>query len=220
MTLHLFLYISVFFLAVFMVREFVALRRIRPLKYISTPLVTIAVILIPVIAIGEAGLTPYNSFILSALLLSLIGDTLLMVEETDLLKYGMLFFLLAHVMYIAAFVSKYSFREWNLVLLTVLVIMSALHFRRLGRSAGKLVVPVAVYVTVITTMIFFAISQLNTGFTPGTIMAASGAVLFGISDYLHSVNNFIRKIGNSTVYTWLFYAPAQFLIAASTLSVF
>lgn len=220
MTLHLFGSVSVFFLTVFMVREFVALRRVRQLKYIFTPMVTIAVIFVPVIAIGEAGLTPYNSFITCALLLALIGDTLLMVEETDLFKYGMIFFLGCHMLYISAFCVKYSFRQWNVILLVVLAIIAALHVKRLWPRAGRMVIPVAVYVAAITVMIFFAITQLNNGFTAGSAMAAGGAVLFGISDYLHSVNNFVRKIENSTVYTWLFYAPAQFLIAASTLSVF
>ncbi|HPS58966.1 MAG TPA: lysoplasmalogenase [Spirochaetota bacterium] len=220
MTLHLFGSASLFFVAVFMIREFVALRRIRKLKYLFTPLVTIAVIFIPMIAIGEAGLTPYNSFITCALLLALSGDTLLMVEETDLLKPGMLFFLGCHVLYAAAFAVKYSFRQWNIILLVVLALTAVFHVKRLSRTAGKMTIPVAVYVTAITVMIFLAIAQLNNGFTEGAVMAAVGAVLFGISDYVHSVNNFVRKIENSTVYTWLFYAPAQFLIAASTLSVF
>lgn len=220
MTLHLFGSVSAFFLAVFLVREFIALRRIRQLKYIFTPMVTISVIFIPVIAIGEAGLTPYNSFITCALIFALVGDTLLMVEEADLLKYGMFFFLCCHVFYASAFAVKYSFRQWNLALLAVLAVIAGLHIKRLSGKAGKMTIPVAVYVTAITVMIFLAVAQLNEGFTAGAAMAATGAVLFGISDYLHSVNNFMKKIENSTVYTWLFYAPAQFLIAASTLSVF
>ena len=220
MTLQLFGTVSVFFLFIFMLREFVALRRIRPLKYLFTPLVTVLVIFIPFIAAGEAGLTPYNSFIICALLLSLVGDTLLMIEETDLLKYGMFFFLVCHLFYAAAFSVKYSFRLWNILLFAGLALIAVIHVKKLSRTAGKLTLPVAVYVTAITTMICLAVAQLNIGFTPGAAMAAGGALLFGISDYLHSVNNFMRKIENSTVYTWLFYAPAQFLIAASTLSVF
>ena len=220
MTLHLLGTVSMFFLTVFMVREFVALRRIKQLKYIFTPMVTIPVILIPMIAAGETGLTPYNLFITCALLFALVGDALLMVEETDLFKYGMFFFLGCHLFYVSAFSVNYIFRQWNIILLAVLAVIAIIHVKKLGGKAGKMKIPVAVYVTVITIMIFLAITQLNNGFTPGAAMAAGGAVLFGISDYLHSVNNFVRKIEHSTVYTWLFYAPAQFLIAASTLSVF
>lgn len=220
MTLQLFGAVSVVFIAVFTIREFIALRRIRPLKYILTPLVTITVIIIPVIAVGEAGLTKYNSFITCALLFSLVGDTLLMVEEADLYKYGMFFFLLCHLCYAAAFIVNYSFKQWNIVLFAVLALAAIIHVKKISSNAGKMKIPVAVYSTAITGMIILAIAQLNNGFTPGAAMAAAGAVLFGISDYLHSVNDFVRKIENSTVFTWLFYAPAQFLIAASTLSVF
>ena len=220
MMLRMFVYVSVFFLTVFILREFVAFRHFRRFKYLLTPLVTVSIIFIPVIAAGESGLNRYNLLIICALILSLVGDTLLMIEETDLLKYGMVYFLAAHVMYAAAFASEYTFRGWNLVLLALFVSVAALHFKRLSRTAGRLTIPVAVYVTAITVMIFLAVTQLNRGFTAGPLMAASGALLFGVSDYLHSVNNFLRKIENSTVYTWLFYAPAQFLLAASTLSVF
>jgi uncharacterized membrane protein YhhN len=143
-----------------------------------------------------------------------------MIEETDLLKYGMIYFLAAHVMYASAFVSGYTFRWWNLVLLAFLIIASVSHVKRISSAAGRLTIPVAVYMTAIIVMIFFAVTQLNSGVTAASLMAASGALLFGVSDYLISVNNFLRKIENSTVYTWLLYAPAQFLIAASTLSVF
>lgn len=220
MTLQLFGIASVLFLVIFMSREIVVLRHNRTLKYVFTPLVTISVILIPLVAIGEAGLTPYNSFIICSLLLALAGDTLLMVEEVKLLKYGMVFFLACHVLYIAAFSVNFTFRPWNLVPGVLLGLTAAIHVIRLRRTAGRMFIPVAVYIAVITVMIFLGICQLNSGITEGAAMAAAGAVLFGISDLLHSINTYVRKIENSSVYTWLFYAPAQFLIAASTLSVF
>jgi uncharacterized membrane protein YhhN len=216
----MFIYVSIFFIAVFLLREFAALRRSRRFKYLLTPLVTVSIIFIPVIAAGDSGLNRYNALIICALILSLVGDTLLMIEETDLLKYGMIYFLAAHVMYASAFVSGYTFRWWNLVLLAFLIIASVSHVKRISSAAGRLTIPVAVYMTAIIVMIFFAVTQLNSGVTAASLMAASGALLFGVSDYLISVNNFLRKIENSTVYTWLLYAPAQFLIAASTLSVF
>ena len=80
--------------------------------------------------------------------------------------------------------------------------------------------PVMAYAMAISVMIFFAVTRLNNGITTGASMTAAGAVLFGISDYIHSKNTYVQSIENSTVFTWLFYAPAQFLIAASTLSVF
>lgn len=220
MTLRLFGIVSVLFLVIFLAREVVVLRHNRALKYVFTPLVTISVILIPVIAIGEAGLTPYNSFIICSLLLALAGDTLLMVEEVKLLKHGMVFFLLCHILYITAFSVNYTFMTWNIIPGLLLGLTAALHVARLKRTAGRMFFAVTVYIAAITVMIYLGICQLNNGITEGAVMAAAGAVLFGISDLLHSINTFVRKIENSSVYTWLFYGPAQFLIAASTLSVF
>ena len=220
MTFRLFWIVSVIFLFVFMIRELGVIRGGRTLKYFFTPLITISVICIPLIAVDEAGLTLYNSLILVSLLFALAADTLLMVDEADLLRHGMVFFLCGHILYAGAFSIDYVFKPWNFVLLICIAAAGVFHVKRISRTAGKMKLPVAVYAMAISVMIFFAVTRLNNGITTGASMAAAGAVLFGISDYIHSKNTYLQSIENSTVFTWLFYAPAQFLIAASTLSVF
>lgn len=205
------------FLTLFVLREIAAWNMRRQLKYFFTPLITMTVVLLPVISIERNGITYYNLFILIALLLALAADTLLMIEEVSLLKSGMIFFLGGHICFAAAFSANFSFKSWNLILLAILTVINYFNINRIRINAGKLFPAVMIYTLSINVMIYLAITGLNSGFTKHAVCTATGAVLFAISDYILSRNTFVRQIPHSTVYTWLFYAPAQFLIALSTL---
>ena len=87
------------------------------------------------------------------------------------------------------------------------------------KYAGSMFAPVAVYIIVIDIMGYLAITKLNNGTGAYEISVAIAAVLFWISDFILSINAFVKKIPHSTVYTWLFYAPAQLLFAWSTVLI-
>ncbi len=201
--------------AVFVFREIVAYRRMLRLKYILTPTITMLIILLVVLSMHTAGVNYYRTMVFLALLLGLVGDTLLMIEEINLLEHGMLFFLAGHCMYIAVFVTRYSPSPWHIALALALVAGQAAFYSFIRQRTGKHNLPVFFYMLVITVMLFFALSGVRTGITSRAALIAAGAALFTASDTLLSINQFIHPIHRSTVFTWLLYAPAQLLFALS-----
>jgi uncharacterized membrane protein YhhN len=214
---HIELYTASFiFLAVFLVREFVAYKKILVLKYFFTPLLTFMLVLMMIYSISINGSDKYRVFILLSLLSALVADTLLMIEEVDLLKNGMIYFIIGHVFYVFAFSGDITFKPWNIFLIAVLAVLSFLYIRVLMKTAGSMIIPVISYVLILDLMVYFALTKLNNGLSASGIIVASGALLFMISDFILSINAFVKPVPNSTVYTWLLYAPAQFLFVLST----
>lgn len=209
--------LTALFLSLFAIREYVAYKRKLSLKYFFTPMLTFSVILIVFLSVAVKGPYVYSMLVLIALIMALIADTLLMIEEMSFLKNGLIFFLISHVFYILAFKDGYTFQAWNLGLIIFLAAASFFNIRLVKKGAGRLLIPVIIYVIILNVMGFFAITRLNNGFGLFEISIATGAVMFIISDFILSINAFVKKIPHSTVYTWLFYAPAQFLFALSTL---
>ena len=210
--------LSSVFLFFFLIREYVAYKRYLTLKYFFTPSLTLILVMIMILSIIMYGADRYRLLILFSLLAALVADTLMMIEEITFIKNGMIFFMMAHLFYIGAFSIDASFQLWNTVIILILFILSFLFIRMMNRNAGKMIVPVVIYVLIINMMAYFAITSFNKGFSASGIMVAAGAVLFMLSDFVLSINAFVKKIKYSTVYTWLLYAPAQLLFVLSAFS--
>mgnify|MGYP006284168055 CR=1 FL=1 len=203
------------FIIILFVREFVAYKKVLALKYITTPLVTFTIILMCLLAINVHGFYFYSFMIILGLLCSLIADTLLMIEEISLFLQGLIYFLVAHLFYVAAFSIGYSFAGWNIILALVLLAGALLYYRAIWKARGKHYVPALVYIIILSSMLFFAVTSLNNGIHPRGILLAIGAILFVLSDMVLGYNTFISTIPHSTVVTWSLYAPAQMFIAIS-----
>lgn len=205
-------------IAVFTAREYVTVKERFPLKYIFTPMVTAIIAGFVMLCIAEDGVSPYRMLVLTALISSLVADTMLMVVEVDLMKQGILFFLLAHVLYIAAFSLTYEYRTWNIAVAVVLCLLLAIFYRGIWGVAGTMRVPIMIYAAVLCTMLFFALSCLNMEVTRREALIVAGAVLFVMSDFLLAYLSFIRPHRYESVIVWAVYAPGQFLIALSCFS--
>ena len=144
--------------AVFSTREYVTYKGLLQLKYVFTPLVTALVAGFVILSVMDDGASAYRMLVLSALICSVIADTMLMVVEVDLMRQGIIFFMLAHVMYIAAFSLSYAYRPWNLVVAGVLLSLLAVFYRGIRGSAGTMRIPIMVYAMVLCAMFFFALS--------------------------------------------------------------
>jgi len=204
--------------AVFAAREVLAYRKINSLKYIFTPLVTALIAGLAILSIVDEGVTAYRVLILTALLFSLIADTMLMVVEVDLMGQGIVYFMLAHVVYGIAFSLSYAFKGWSMIIASVLIIVLIVFYRGIRNTVGRLKIPILIYAIVLCTMLFFALSCLNREVTRRELFIASGAILFTISDFLIVYLSFIRPHRQESVIVWAVYAPAQLLIALSCFS--
>lgn len=78
-----------------------------PAHYIAKPLATIAIIVLAATATNPLS-ARYQRYMVGGLVLSLLGDVLLMLP-TDLFAFGLGAFLLAHLCYISAFLGESRF---------------------------------------------------------------------------------------------------------------
>ena len=210
------IYLSSVFFLFFVIREFVAYKRYLPLKYFFTPSLTLLLVIMMLLSIITYGPDRYRLMITFALLMALVADTQLMIEEIDLKTNGAVFFAMGHVFYLTAFADNATFESWNIALIAILVIINLIFFKILVKAVGRKSIPTILYLLILGLVVYFAIARLNDQFSPSIVLAASGAILFMISDFILVTNSFIKAIPHSTVFTWLFYAPAQYLIVLST----
>jgi len=201
--------------SVFITREIVTYKGIRSLKYIFTPTITLLITLICVFSLNGGTIDRFKLFIVIGLLLSLIADTLLMIEEVDLMKYGIIFFLLAHISYIISFTSFFTIQLWNIIPFIVVFGGIALVFKKIKGKTDGMDIPILVYSLILGAMVFTAFILLNLDGSINTVFIVSGAVLFLVSDVILAVNGFVKEIPRASVIVWSFYAPAQLLIALS-----
>ena len=116
---------------VFVIREVFTYLGKKPLKYIFTPIITFFIIVICLFSFGNGEMNRFKIFVFIGLLLSLIADVLLMIEEVDLMIYGIVFFLLAHVSYIIGFTYNFSFEAWNIIPVILVFSVVGLLFKRI-----------------------------------------------------------------------------------------
>lgn len=147
--------------------------------------------------LGVTGpLAAYDGLMLAGLALSLVGDMLLgwsLARRPFML--GLVSFLVAHILYSTAFTLANGFSAWDLLLLVALLAGSLAAYRVLALDLGKLKIPVAAYLLVISFMLTKALSSLYLGGITGTArwLVVVGAILFFISDALLALVKFQKN---------------------------
>lgn len=184
---------------------------IAGLIYLGKPVATFAVILL-----AARSATPvsarYRAFITAGLIFSLVGDVFLMLPS-DQFVAGLTSFLLAHLLYIAAFAGSGGGVR-DLKAATVFLIAGAL-LVVLWATLGALRIPVTVYVAVIATMAWQAIVRWRTLRTADARLAAMGALIFLVSDASLAWRKFRGDFSGSAVVVLGTYWLAQWCIARS-----
>jgi len=178
-------------------------------KYLFTPLVTAFVIGVAIGGIVDTGISIFNILILCGLIMGALADTLLMIEEVDLFKHGIIYFLIGNGLYIFAMAPVYIFQMWHIIVFIVLLMIIIQWIWILKKHSWEIAIPIIVYMLVLCTMV-----GLSWGFLY-QIELPIGMTLFLISDILLAINIFVKPIQYSSIYTWMFYAPGQLLIALS-----
>ena len=153
----------------------------------------------------------YNQLIILGLIFSLAGDILLM-KTVNLFLYGLISFLVAHVFYIAAFIKKSN--KAALLSAIPFYIYGFAFFMFLRPSLDEMVLPVACYILIITTMLWRSFVQRKTSSIAK--WAFIGALVFTISDSMIAVYRFYEPFFMDRFFTIVAYWTAQFLIYLST----
>jgi uncharacterized membrane protein YhhN len=159
------------------------------------------------------------SLIIAALALGSLGDACLAWDDGDgAFLCGLSSFLVAHLLYIKAFIDvgggteRFLADSWRVSLAAVMGLFApALNLLMMPRVGRKLQAPVAVYSVVIFLM-FLSVLAVDDGRVVG------GALLFTASDAILATDRFL--VGPSSRHrvwmqysVWILYYSGQFLIA-------
>ncbi|MCD9024733.1 lysoplasmalogenase [Cohnella silvisoli] len=156
----------------------------------------------------------YRNLVIAGLLLSAIGDCFLLLAGDKWFVLGLSSFLFAHVVYFAAFVTRWQglsfYRLIALIPISVYSVwlLSGLHKGIYNGGDTGLWLPVLVYVIVISSMIWSAVIS-------GSRIAVAGAIVFFVSDSLLAWNMFVSPIAGAGYGVMITYYAAQFMIAKS-----
>ena len=158
-------------------------------------------------------------WLMPALLLSAFGDWSLAIPWwAQSFVVGLASFLLAHLCFVGALLplvprgSKAS-RAWpskpRIAAVVLMCVVSIALLAWFWPRLGKLTVPVAVYIAVLTAMVCTALlAQLP------TIWTAVGAICFAASDSMIAIGRFVLGNEALAVPIWWSYAAGQILITA------
>ncbi|OEK03627.1 hypothetical protein BFP97_19825 [Roseivirga sp. 4D4] len=165
----------------------------------------------------KAAPTPLNKFIFLALLLSFLGDTLLMFvprSETFFLA-GLVSFLLAHLVYILINMNAVNSEdrtlkfEWSDL---IFVAYGFAIFSVINDNLGDMYIPALIYTVVICMMAITAKKRRNRTDKMSFMLIMAGAISFIISDSILAYSKFSQDFALADFLIMLTYIVAQFLI--------
>jgi uncharacterized membrane protein YhhN len=138
----------------------------------------------------------FANLIMAGLAVSLVAD-LVMQWDKSLFLPGLLIFLVAQIVYVVAFVSVTRRGSW--VRLLPFAVWGIVAFLLLSPHLGDLLLPVAIYIVAIISMMWRAAATVGAQSAPGAhgktrdfeLAALLGAISFGLSDTLLAFNRFI-----------------------------
>jgi uncharacterized membrane protein YhhN len=157
----------------------------------------------------------FHRFILAGFVFSWAGDILLELAQNNesFFMLGLIGFLLAQVMYLAAFISTPGPNAvFGYLLIPIVLYGFALVFF-LYPDLGEMKIPVIVYAVVILSMLAGAVNRLEKVKRQSFFLVLTGAILFVLSDSTIAVNKFSYPFEGARVVIMTLYITGQYLIA-------
>jgi len=181
-------------------------------RYIFKPLTTVLILLLA-LALPDAVSPLYRVLVAVGILFSLGGDIFLMLPR-DAFVWGLVSFLVAHLFYIGAYVSRAGWQlNWLLLALFILYVAGLLYL--LLPQAGAMRIPVMLYALVLMTMGWQAAALWAVMRDVATLLAMVGALLFIASDSILALDKFRAPIPQRDLLIMSTYYGALLLIAWS-----
>ena len=159
----------------------------------------------------------YFKFILIGLILGLVGDVCLALPGQSFFKAGLVAFLGGHILYAGAFGTLARVRDWFSPFLLLIIIVSAFIYWWLLPHLGEMLVPVTVYIVVISAMVDGAWAAFQNPTIPKKAgwFILIGAIFFYASDIFVAHQRFITEHFNNRLIGLPLYYTGQFLLAFS-----
>lgn len=159
----------------------------------------------------------YYHYLFVGLIFCLIGDVFLALPQEKAFKAGLVAFLIGHVFYIFSFSSLISIPYWISPGLLIIFGISALIFFWLRHHLKSMLIPVLLYILVITIMVsgawaVFGKSPLQAS---ARVLILVGALCFYASDVFVARNKFIKEEYQNRLLGLPLYYAGQFMLAFS-----
>jgi uncharacterized membrane protein YhhN len=204
---------------------FAVSKNLPRLEYFAKPAVMICLFLW---LYSSTGLRSNAFWFGSGILFSLAGDVLLMIALEKMFLLGLFAFLLAHISYITGFREEIlTGTAWSLILAVFIAINVGRLLRRIVgamrvKGQNRLVIPVIAYGTVISVMLYAAMSTIynSTWKTNASFFVSLGAFLFCASDAILAWNKFVSPLKNGRVWNISLYYLGQIGLIAGVIAQF
>lgn len=159
----------------------------------------------------------YYLFILAGLVLCLAGDVFLALPQEKMFLFGLVSFLLGHILYIFAFFYVAQTSHWTWAGSLIVLVISGWVYFWLRPHLKSMNIPVLLYVVVIAIMVSGALSVLGDSNLnlSGRVMVFAGALSFYFSDIFVARDRFLKKEFLNRFIGLPMYYTGQFLLAFS-----
>lgn len=131
---------------------------------------------------------PYRRFVVAGLAASLAGDLFLEIAPRALFVAGLASFLIAHVLYVVAYLS--DTRALHPRRAVVAYAYGVVVLAALAPGLGAMTIPVTLYTLVICTMLWRAAARVGAVPWPSARLALAGALVFAASDSMIALGRF------------------------------
>jgi uncharacterized membrane protein YhhN len=159
----------------------------------------------------------YYHYLLVGLIFCLIGDVCLALPQEKAFKAGLVAFLIGHIFYIFSFSSLIPISYWFSPMLFIIFGISALIFFWLRPHLKSMLIPVLLYIVVITVMVSgaWAVFWRSSFQVSGRTLILIGSLCFYFSDVFVARDKFIKEEYPNRLLGLPLYYAGQFLLAFS-----
>jgi uncharacterized membrane protein YhhN len=159
----------------------------------------------------------YYHYLLVGLIFCLIGDVCLALPQEKAFRTGLVAFLIGHVFYILSFSSLTQISHWISIGLFIFLGMSAFIFFWLRPHLKSMLIPVLIYIVIITVMGVgaWAVSWKSSFRISGRALILAGALCFYFSDVFVARDKFIKEEYLNRLLGLPLYYAGQFMLAFS-----
>lgn len=179
------------------------------IRYFSKPL-----LILSLIALYYASVKKVNKLYIVGLFFSFLGDVFLLNNGKMYFMFGLVSFLLAHIIYIKITTNSIKTKSISKITIAILpfLIFVIMLLSVLKNHLGELLIPVIIYGIVIS--VFGIVATLNyiTNKSKANLWLFFGALFFIASDSMLAINKFYQPKEIYAVLIMLTYIIAQFLI--------
>ncbi|MBN2536591.1 MAG: lysoplasmalogenase [Spirochaetales bacterium] len=163
------------------------------------------------------GFTLFITLLLTGIVFSLAGDIIILGRKNPYFITALICFVCTHIAYTLCFITYTHFSFIDIGTGIIIWLLGLYLYKYFYPRLKKLKIPVAIYIIVITFMVWRALSTLYSGrlsIIQG-IFIATGSILFYISDITIGINMFIKSIKKFVLINLSLYYLGQLFIILS-----